>query len=438
MDYYYSLNNQPTGPVPLDELHQLHRTGIITLETLVVPVGGTEWKPYSTLNPPTPDLAGSAVPGDVPPAESAASTTPSPTASASTPPPPPPTGASGGLAPTASAAATPQPGYKNLVLISWVLLGVTALLSVIPVVGCITWVMLIPVFITTVVLGVMTLQRGGTTQGILILIASVVVLPLFTLVAPILTTALFGAITGAGDKPKTPLAPIVADASPTPTAAPTTPRGTRSPAAPTKPGSAQIAEDPEQLFARLDITQNGYLSGTEMKGYESYDTDEDDRVSKEEFLASSGRGTQPATEVSPPEVASRGLAGAAAGTPDEDAAKQMVDATMTSFKNAVNSGNFDAFYRTELSNLWKKQVTAEKLRTAFKPFIDRKVDLSPIFSVDPVLDEPPYVDGNGLLTLVGHYPLPEEKVKVTFELSYSREGNWALSGIQVNIKPLDE
>lgn len=423
MDYYYSRNNQPQGPVPLEQLHELYRTAVIKADTLVVAVGGTEWKPYAILQPATADLAGSAVPGDVP-----VGGTPLPTASSST--------ATSRPAVTSStfstgAATAAQPGYKNLVLISWVLLSLTALLSIIPLVGCITWVMLIPVFITTVILGVLTIQRGGTTAGILILIASVVVLPLFTLIAPIVTTALFGAITGAGDtrkKPGSP-APLAADASPVPSAAASAPAARRpaSGASPAKPAIVEAVEDPEQLFARLDITQNGYLSGTEMKDYQGYDTNKDDQVSRDEFIAGAA-----------PQRTAAAEAPASAEAPNEQDAKQMVNNTMLNFTNAVNSGSFDAFYRTQLSDLWKNEVTPDKLKSGFKVFVDRKVDLTPIFAVEPVLDEPPYVDGNGLLTLVGHYPVPAEQVKVTYELSYSREANWALAGIKVNIKATNE
>ena len=353
MDYYYSLDNQPQGPVPLAQLHELFRTGVIASDTLVVPVGGSEWRPYSTLQPTPQDLAGSAVPGDVPPA-----VTPQPLPSAAAPP-------AGAAYAATVASGTPRPGYKNLVLISWGLIGVTALLSIIPILGCFSWVMLIPVVITCVILGVMTLQRGGTTEGILILIASVVVLPLITIVAPIVTTAIFGAVTGLGDEnnKRSSPAPIIADASPAPSVS--------------------------------------------------------------------------ALATPPPQTAT-GIAGRSNNAPDAQAAKQMANNTMINFKNAVNSGDFEAFYRTQLSDLWKKQITADKLRTSFKSFVDRKIDLTPIFAVEPVLDEPPYVDGNGLLTLVGHYPVESEKVKVTFELSYSREANWALSGIKVNIKGINE
>lgn len=199
MDYYYSLNHQPQGPVPLERLHELFRTGVITGETLVVPVGGSEWRPYSTLQPAPQDLAGSAVPGAVPPA----GTPPQRQPSAMSQPHRTQSAAAAPLSAAANAplaSDTPQPGYKNLVLISWGLIGVTALLSIIPILGCFSWVMLIPVVITCVILAVLTLQRGGTTEGVLILIAAVVILPLFTIIAPIVTTALFGAITGLGEE----------------------------------------------------------------------------------------------------------------------------------------------------------------------------------------------------------------------------------------------
>jgi hypothetical protein len=345
MDYYYSVDDQPAGPVPLDRLHELYRAGTITLDTYVVPVGGNEWKRYRTLQPDPQDLAGSDVPGDVAPGA-----TPSASAVTSAPP----------------GTATSQPGYGNLVLISGVLLGFTALLSVIPIVGCITWVMFIPVFITTVILGVLTLQRGGTTPGILILIASVVVLPLFTLIAPIATTALLGLVTGSSDNEESSPEPIAADASPAPSAAA---------AAPGVPPS------PAQRAPNAQATANA---------------------------------------------------------PSPEAAKRMVNSTMTSFTNAVNSGSFAEFYRTEVSDVWKKQVTVRKLESSFKAFIDRGVDLTPILSVEPVLDEPPSVNGSGVLTLAGHYPVDSEDVKVVFELLYSREAAWALSGIKVNIESLED
>lgn len=125
--------------------------------------------------------------------------------------------------------------------------------------------------------------------------------------------------------------------------------------------------------------------------------------------------------------------------PTEAEARQMVNATMLNFKNAVNSGNFETFHRTQLSDLWKREVTAAQLKASFKTFVERKIDLSPIFLpnaqramvVDPAL----YMDKEQLLVIKGYYPVPSEKVNVAYELSYSLEGEWRLSGINVEIKP---
>ena len=124
--------------------------------------------------------------------------------------------------------------------------------------------------------------------------------------------------------------------------------------------------------------------------------------------------------------------------PNATAAKSMVNNTMLNFKNALNSADFEAFYRTQLSDLWKAETTPEQLKTTFKTFIDKKIDLSPIFFVDPVIEPAPYMDNNGMLVLKGHYPLQKEKVSVTYELTYSREAKWGLSGINVRTKPLSQ
>jgi hypothetical protein len=369
MNYYYALNNDPFGPIPLEQLHELYRSGTITPETLVVAEGGTEWKPYSTLNAapratpaaavatqPNEQLSGAATPA-------AASAAPFSAASI------PPSGS-----PTFTPTTVPAPGYKNLVLISWILLGGTALLSVIPVLGCLSWVMFVPVFLTTVILGFITLSRGGTRDGVLILIASIVVLPVFTLFAPIVTTALFGAVTGVGDKIE------AIDAEPDPSVPP----------APSAQPSRAVREEPTAA---------------------------------------------PAITRPPAETSSVSRAG---NVPDATAAKQMVNNTMLNFKNAVNAGDFEPFYRTQLSDRWKQEITPEKLKAIFAAFVEKKIDLSPIFFVDPVMEAPPSIDEDGLLILKGGYPVEKEKVNVTYELAYSREAKWALSGINVKIHPLEE
>jgi hypothetical protein len=160
---------------------------------------------------------------------------------------------------------------------------------------------------------------------------------------------------------------------------------------------------------------------------------------KERTSTPSTLATPAASLVSPSPSAEHGLAAQrSSDLPDEAFALEMINGTMVNFKNAVNSANFEPFYRTQLSALWKKQTTPEKLKASFQTFIDKKVDLDGIFAVHPVLDEPPHIDGDGLMVLKGHYPLESERVNVTYELFYSREAQWALSGINVKVKPVTE
>jgi hypothetical protein len=342
MRYYYSLNNQALGPVPVEQLHQLYAVGTIKPDTLVAAEGASEWQAYSTLFPAA--AGGSSTVGGSGPS------TP-PVSSPAVPP-------RGGMPAASSSAAVPRQDNK-LVLISWILLGATALLSVIPIVGCVSWLLLIPVSIATVVMGLMILMRGGTRHGVMILVAALVVLPVIAILSPIVATLLFGAFTDTGKSspaPSATVAPSVATA--------------------VSPGNEKPAEGS-------------------------------------------------ATAASPE------------GLPDAGMASTLVNDTMLNFKDAVNLGDFEEFYGTQLSTRWKQEITPENLTNTFKPFIDRKIDLTPIFSVAPVI-EPARKNDDGFVVLQGHYPLPEQEVNVFFDLLYSQEKKWALSGINVRVKPTTE
>jgi hypothetical protein len=48
--YYADSNNQPQGPVTAESLQSLLQSGTITLETLVLPEGGSDWIPYRSVS----------------------------------------------------------------------------------------------------------------------------------------------------------------------------------------------------------------------------------------------------------------------------------------------------------------------------------------------------------------------------------------------------
>src|SRR5207253_10378816 len=60
--------------------------------------------------------------------------------------------------------------------------------------------------------------------------------------------------------------------------------------------------------------------------------------------------------------------------PDKDELKSMIEASLFSFGRAVKKEDFSEFYG-ETARLWQKQTTPEKLRDAFKDFLNKEIDL---------------------------------------------------------------
>jgi hypothetical protein len=116
--------------------------------------------------------------------------------------------------------------------------------------------------------------------------------------------------------------------------------------------------------------------------------------------------------------------------PSDDKSKALILDSLLDFNKAVKDENFDNFH-ANISRAWQEQITAEKLKEVFRQFIDKKLNISSIQAVDPVLSEPPQINSDGLLILKGYYPA--HPLKVNFQLKYIYEHPaWKLFGIQVN------
>lgn len=121
-----------------------------------------------------------------------------------------------------------------------------------------------------------------------------------------------------------------------------------------------------------------------------------------------------------------------AEVPDKADLPRMATETLLEFNNAFQAKDFKPFY-AKISDLWKREITAEKLQQTFQEFIDKDINIGPIKNIDPKLD-PLTVEGNGILVLKGRYPTRPSSV--LFTLRYVREsGKWKLSGIAVHIGP---
>lgn len=81
------------------------------------------------------------------------------------------------------------------------MLAIICLIAIIPALGFISWLIAIPVLLITLILGIIVLSKGATMQGIMILLVTLILAPVFLFVVPILTTG--GAILAGAAAEKT-------------------------------------------------------------------------------------------------------------------------------------------------------------------------------------------------------------------------------------------
>src|SRR5438270_10326002 len=170
MQIYVGKNGQQLGPFSIEEINRKLADGTFAGSDLAWYEGAAGWAPLS-------GVAGVVIPQ-------------APTAAAA-PAPIQPAPAVAAVRPNVPIVQAAPRSTKTFSLVSWLLLGITFVVSFIPIVGCGSWILVWPVAIAAIIMGIMVLTRGGTVQGILIILASILLVPI-ALVAPIITTALLG------------------------------------------------------------------------------------------------------------------------------------------------------------------------------------------------------------------------------------------------------
>ena len=178
MQIYVGKNGQQLGPFSLEEINRKLADGTFAGTDLGWYEGAAGWAALSS-------IAGVVVP------PTAAPVTPAPAPSPVSPAPIPAPAPVRSNAPIVQRAAAPAGGYRTLSLVSWILLGVTFVISFIPFLGCGTWILAWPVAVAAIIMGIIILTRGGTGQGILIIIAAVLIVPL-TFLGQFASLAVFG------------------------------------------------------------------------------------------------------------------------------------------------------------------------------------------------------------------------------------------------------
>lgn len=174
MQIYVGKGGQQLGPFSLEEINRKLADGSFAASDLAWYEGAAGWAPLS-------GVAGVVIPP-------AAAVTPVPTPVPS-PAPAPVTPAPAPIRPNASIVqpAQPERSTKILAVISWVLMGITLVISFIPFLGCGAWVLVWPVAIAAIVMGIIVLVRGAVAKGALIILGAIVLVPV-SIFGPVYTT----------------------------------------------------------------------------------------------------------------------------------------------------------------------------------------------------------------------------------------------------------
>jgi hypothetical protein len=179
MQIYVGKNGQQLGPFSLEEINRKLADGTFAGTDLAWYEGAAGWAPLS-------GVAGVVIP-PTSPATPAPSPAPAPTPTPAPIQPSP-------VAPVRPNASIVQPaprGTGTLSMVTWILLGLTFIVSFIPLVGCGAWLLGVPVAITAIILGIIMLTRGGTGSGILAILGGILIVPLCFL-AQFLSLMVFG------------------------------------------------------------------------------------------------------------------------------------------------------------------------------------------------------------------------------------------------------
>lgn len=177
MQIYVGKNGQQLGPFSLEEINRKLADGTFVGTDLAWYEGAAGWAPLSSVAGVVIPPAAVATPASTP----APKPTPAPVAIPSPAP----------VRPNASIVQPPRSGTRTLAMVSWALLGITFVVSLIPFLGCGAWFMVWPVAIACIIMGIICLTRGGTAKGIFIILGAIMIVPLCIL-GQFVSLALFG------------------------------------------------------------------------------------------------------------------------------------------------------------------------------------------------------------------------------------------------------
>ena len=118
--------------------------------------------------------------------------------------------------------------------------------------------------------------------------------------------------------------------------------------------------------------------------------------------------------------------------PADAEAQEIARTSLLDFNSALQSADFTTFH-SNISKVWQRQTTPDKLKVLFQSFIDGKANISQISSLEAKFSPSPSIARTqSVKTLVLNGEYATTSIPTTFELKYIAEGkDWKLIAIKV-------
>lgn len=119
--------------------------------------------------------------------------------------------------------------------------------------------------------------------------------------------------------------------------------------------------------------------------------------------------------------------------PDAFRLNMRIRTTIVALNHANMTGNYTVF-RDLAAPSFQQSHNAVQLGEIFADLRNRKIDLSPVFFVNPKLTQKPAIQPDGLLRLTGFFPTKPEQINFDMLFQFAG-GRWLLYGVAVNTSP---
>jgi len=118
--------------------------------------------------------------------------------------------------------------------------------------------------------------------------------------------------------------------------------------------------------------------------------------------------------------------------PSAFAQENMIKTALLTLNDAIVTGNFTVLH-AKLAKPFRDQFSPDRLKQAFKTFVQEKVDWSVIAAKTPVATSETKIDSRGALILRGYFDTAPNRLNYELDFQPS-EGEWKPIKLNVNLK----